>query len=95
MIRYDQHAKFQLERRGIAQEWGRRRRLPCCSNSTSICRRRPSVATRSIILSRHGGRRDAGAGEFGDARQVSEAFIPEYHPQEILEMAQKLYAKAR
>jgi Domain of unknown function (DUF4258) len=21
MIRYDQHAKFQLERRGIAQEW--------------------------------------------------------------------------
>jgi Mn-containing catalase len=30
-----------------------------------------------------------------DIDGVSEAFIPEYHPQEILEMAQKLYAKAR
>jgi Mn-containing catalase len=26
---------------------------------------------------------------------VSEAFIPEYHPQEMLQMAQKLYAKAK
>ncbi len=25
---------------------------------------------------------------------VAEAFIPDYHPQEILEIAQKLYAKA-
>jgi Mn-containing catalase len=30
-----------------------------------------------------------------DIEGVSEAFIPEYHPKEILEMAQKLYAKAK
>jgi Mn-containing catalase len=30
-----------------------------------------------------------------DLEGVSEAFIPEYHPQEILEMAQKLYKKAK
>jgi manganese catalase len=30
-----------------------------------------------------------------DIEGVSEAFIPEYHPKEILEMAHKLYAKAK
>jgi hypothetical protein len=30
-----------------------------------------------------------------DLTVLVEAFIPDYHPQEILEMAQKLYQKAK
>jgi Mn-containing catalase len=34
-------------------------------------------------------------GRLPDLADIGEAFTPEYHPNEIFEMAQKLYAKAK
>src|SRR5690606_4309361 len=34
-------------------------------------------------------------GKLADLADIGEAFVPEYHPEEIFEMAQKLYNKAK